>query len=175
MSKQVPDRSAVAQLWSTVSTRQLNDGKRPHSQNKCSHAHARTHAVCQVFHFSCYKKGHSCLFSSLSRFSGWSSLCNQAPLCIWDWLSIGISLLCTVCIDGIFFSSFIWKCPHGAKLKFRFHIYQWFSSHSDPSFPHFNFLCPDCHLLDRGMCVLVYLCPGVKISHHTAALRAEGW
>ncbi len=31
----------------------------------CRHSRMHTHTVCQVFHFSCYKKGHSCLFCPL--------------------------------------------------------------------------------------------------------------
>lgn len=70
-----------------------------HTKQTNKHIHTR----CQVFHFSCYKKGHSCLFLPLSL--QWVvSLCTLAHLCIQEWLlhaSVGTSLLCTMCADAI--------------------------------------------------------------------------
>lgn len=63
----------------TVSSRRLTDAKR------FTHAHARAHPPTDththtVFHFSYYKKGHSCLFLSLSHLS------DSAPRSIQLWL-----------------------------------------------------------------------------------------
>lgn len=91
MSKRVPDRSAVARLYSTVSIGRLTDGKWPHTQNTCGHtrtdtcacAHTRTHTLSAKPSISLVLKKVTLVSSTLSHFNGWSNLCSVFPLCVY--------------------------------------------------------------------------------------------